>query len=66
MVGISRDDEIFSADAHADDALLNEALLAGGKAARPARNSRRSIEELLEEKRLRKQLEDVFDDDFDN
>jgi len=68
MVGAVRDDDLYSSDSSAnDDVWIAEGLdddeLPPG--ARPRhRNSRRSIEELMEQRRLREQLVDVFDDEL--
>ena len=68
MVGAVREDDLYSSDSSVNDDVwiaegLNDDEL--GRALKPRhRNSRRSIEELMEQRRLREQLEDVFEDDF--
>ena len=66
MVGMVRDDDLDSGDVTADDLVLNDSISGkGGSDTR--RDSRRTLEEVLEERRLKRQLRDVFsEDDWDD
>ncbi|GAB6041040.1 PA3496 family putative envelope integrity protein [Endothiovibrio diazotrophicus] len=67
MVGMVRDDDPDSGDFVADDLLISESLARKESEGGDRRNSRRTLEEILEERRLRRQLRDVFsDDDWDD
>ena len=67
MVGIVRDDELDNGDSVADDLLVNDSLAREGEARGARRNSRRTLEEIMEARRLKRQLQDVFsDDDWDD
>ena len=63
MVGMVRDDDPDSGDSLADDLLVTDSLAREGGDGGTRRRSRRTLEEVLEERRLRRQLQDVFSED---
>lgn len=67
MVGTTRDDDLDVVDSTSDDVLLNETLTRKGEDGASKRRSRRTLEEIMEQRRLKRQLRDVFaDDDWDD
>lgn len=67
MVGMVRDDDLDNGDSGVDDLLVNDSLAREGEESGARRNSRRTLEEIMEARRLKRQLQDVFsDDDWDD
>ena len=62
MVGTVRDDDL-DVDTTSDDVLLNDTLDPKRDGGEVKGRSRRTLEEILEERRLKRQLRDVFTDD---
>jgi hypothetical protein len=62
MSGTARDDDFDGGDSYPEEFVLGDTISSSGERA-SGRNSRRTLEQLLEERRLRRQLRDIFSDD---
>ena len=63
MGGIVREDDPERGESGADDLLIKDSIAREGEGAGARRRTRRTLEEVLEERRLRRQLRDVFSEE---